>query len=357
MASYHIQKIKTQSGITKYKCRVRERQSGVTTVDKTKTFTKKASATAWGDQEVEKVESVRHGGIIPTKQTIGFLIEKALQPPEFANKRTMGFNLRLLLRYPIASTTLTDFNDHDLIKHCQYRREHDGVLPQTIAVEVSNLRSIFKQAKPMWQVAINDEVFKSAHHTLVFMGLIGKSARRSRRPNQLEIEMLVAGLKEREQSFVSFIPFTDIFVISILTCMRIGEICDIRWTDINETQRAVMVRNRKDPRKKAGNHQWVPLLGDSWEIIQRQPKNNERVFPYNSRSVSAGFQRVRDSLGIKDLRYHDLRREGASRLFEAGFSIEEVAQVTGHRSLNTLWQVYTELYPNRLHGKKVRSVI
>ncbi|CTQ08654.1 hypothetical protein BN1200_280066 [Klebsiella variicola] len=45
------------------------------------------------------------------------------------------------------------------------------------------------------------------------------------------------------------------------------------------------------------------------------------------------------------------RREGASRLFEAGFSIEEVAQVTGRRSLNILWQVYTELFPKTLHDK------
>ena len=63
------------------------------------------------------------------------------------------------------------------------------------------------------------------------------------------------------------------------------------------------------------------------------------------------YRRVRDELGIEDLRYHDLRREGASRLFEAGFSIEEVAQVTGHRSLNILWQVYTELFPKTLHDK------
>ncbi|MDH8660875.1 tyrosine-type recombinase/integrase, partial [Klebsiella pneumoniae] len=67
------------------------------------------------------------------------------------------------------------------------------------------------------------------------------------------------------------------------------------------------------------------------------------------KSITAMYRRVRDELGIEDLRYHDLRREGASRLFEAGFSIEEVAQVTGHRSLNILWQVYTELFPKTLH--------
>ena len=95
----------------------------------------------------------------------------------------------------------------------------------------------------------------------------------------------------------------------------------------------------------------VPLVGGAGEILQKQPRNDERVFPFNERSVAAGFQRVRNELGIDDLRYHDLRREGASRLFEKGYSIDEVAQVTGHRNINTLWQVYTELFPKRLHDK------
>lgn len=84
----------------------------------------------------------------------------------------------------------------------------------------------------------------------------------------------------------------------------------------------------------------------------RQPKMGALIFPYNARgSVTAGFQRVRNKLGIVDLRYHDLRREGASRLFEAGYLIEEVAQVTGHRNLNIRWQVYTQLYPHKLHKR------
>lgn len=94
------------------------------------------------------------------------------------------------------------------------------------------------------------------------------------------------------------------------------------------------------------------LVGKSERRIRR-PTEGELIFPYNYRSVTAGFQRVRNSLGIVDLRYHDLRREGASRLFEKGYSIEEVAQVTGHRNLNILWQVYTQLFPHNLNNKKL----
>lgn len=133
--------------------------------------------------------------------------------------------------------------------------------------------------------------------------------------------------------------------------MRIGEVCKLKWIDLNEQHKTIIVRDRKDPRKKEGNHMIAPLLGGSFDIVMKQDKTNELIFPYNSRSVIAGFQRVRNELGIEDLRYHDLRREGASRLFEQGYSIEEVAQVTGHRNLNILWQVYTQLFPHILHDK------
>ena len=133
--------------------------------------------------------------------------------------------------------------------------------------------------------------------------------------------------------------------------MRIGEVCSLRWEDLNHDHKTILVRDRKDPRKKTGNHMIVPLLAGSFDIAIKQEQCGDLIFPFNSRSVTAGFQRVRNGLGIEDLRYHDLRREGASRLFEKGYSIEEVAQVTGHSNLNILWQVYTQLFPHKLHDK------
>ena len=123
--------------------------------------------------------------------------------------------------------------------------------------------------------------------------------------------------------------------------------CRILWDDLDIQGEWVMVRDRKDPRKKEGNHMRVPLLGGAMEIILKQPRVSSRIFPYNSRSVTAGFRKTRNILGIEDLRYHDLRREGASRLLEQGYSIERVAQVTGHRDLNMLWRIYTDLNPHK----------
>ena len=46
-----------------------------------------------------------------------------------------------------------------------------------------------------------------------------------------------------------------------------------------------------------------------------------------------------------------LAEKNASRLIEAGYSIEEVATVTGHKDLNVLWQVYTKITPDHLVEK------
>ncbi|GAC1409026.1 MAG: hypothetical protein NVSMB6_08620 [Burkholderiaceae bacterium] len=50
------------------------------------------------------------------------------------------------------------------------------------------------------------------------------------------------------------------------------------------------------------------------------------------------------------LRFHDLRHEGASRLFELGLNVLEVASIIGHKTLQML-QRYTHLRAEDLARK------
>ncbi len=54
-------------------------------------------------------------------------------------------------------------------------------------------------------------------------------------------------------------------------------------------------------------------------------------------------------LGIENLRFHDLRHEATSRLFEAGYQIHEVAQFTLHDSWNELKR-YANLKPENVRA-------
>lgn len=87
------------------------------------------------------------------------------------------------------------------------------------------------------------------------------------------------------------------------------------------------------------------LIDDQCDFLGRRAG---RIFPYNSRSVGTAFRRQCRELGIKDFHFHDLRHEATSRLFEAGFSIEQVALVTGHKDWKMLRR-YTHLKPEALH--------
>lgn len=53
-----------------------------------------------------------------------------------------------------------------------------------------------------------------------------------------------------------------------------------------------------------------------------------------------GWRALIDRAGIVGLRWHDLRREATSRLFESGLSVTEVQSVTGHRTLQ-MHLIYT----------------
>lgn len=352
MAFYVVKPRPGRKGETRYICTVKAKEKGEVVYNKSRTFSLQATAEAYGKQEVARLE---REGVKPKTETLKLreVIGKFLTG-DFKLGRTKRWVLELISDSPIGELVASDLTPNDIVEHCRDRRATAS--PATIAHDVSYLRWVLRMAPVSFAVPTDESVVTKAYPALHAENLIGKSAQRSRRPIAAELDKLKAALKVREErsisgGFATNIPFNDILEFSILSCMRIGEICRIRWDDIDEKSRAVVVRDRKDPRKKAGNHMTVPLLGGAWDIVMKQPRTDELIFPFDPKSVTAGFQRVRNALGIADLRYHDLRREGASRLFEKGFAVHEVAQVTGHRNLNTLWRIYTELYPESLHKK------
>lgn len=195
------------------------------------------------------------------------------------------------------------------------------------------------------------------------LGTVSESHARERRPTPQELEKLEDFFAVRSRSRV---PMWDIVLFAICTCMRQGEIVGtggVTWEDFHREKRLLRVRSRKDPRIPGGRTDVIPLLVgpvtfqgnvvDPVEIIERQVtarKRVGRIFPYVEATVGERFREACSKLGIEDLRFHDLRHEGVSRLFEAGFSIPEVARVSGHKNWRNL-ERYTQIDPVSLHQK------
>ena len=72
------------------------------------------------------------------------------------------------------------------------------------------------------------------------------------------------------------------------------------------------------------------------------PLHETHLFTYTPRGLSGAFLRLCRKKGIVDLRFHDLRHEATSRLFEKGLNPVEVATITGHKDTKMLMR-YTHL--------------
>jgi integrase len=233
-------------------------------------------------------------------------------------------------------------------------RALEGAGPVTVGIDLGYIKTILSHAAAVHGVVVSTEPIDLARIALGRLGLVGKGNERDRRPTQNELDRIIAALEAngRQQ-----IPVGRIVQFAVATAMRQDEIARIEWRDFDAEGRMLLIRDRKDPRKKKGNDQRIPLLDvsgyDACEIIKEQGlfsnSREGRIFPYNGRSVGTAFRRQCRELKIDDLHFHDLRHEGTSRLFEAGFSIEQVALVTGHKDWKMLRR-YTHLKPESLHS-------
>ena len=59
-------------------------------------------------------------------------------------------------------------------------------------------------------------------------------------------------------------------------------------------------------------------------------------------------------MGIDNLRFHDLRHEATSRLFELGLDMMEVSHISGHKDFAML-KKYTHLKPESILEKMQRK--
>ena len=79
--------------------------------------------------------------------------------------------------------------------------------------------------------------------------------------------------------------------------------------------------------------------GESGGVI---PLHEQPLSSYSPNGVTGVFLKLCRKVGIEDLRFHDLRHEATSRLFEKGLNPAEVATITGHKATRMLMR-YTHL--------------
>lgn len=295
------------------------------------TFDRRQAAKEWikrRELELSKPGALDH----PEDPLLSVVIDKYINESAHIGKTKSQVLETIKNDYEIGNMKCSKIDSAVLVDFCR----SISALPQTRMNYMSHLSAIFAVAKPAWRYPLDRVAIQDAMVVLKKLGLISKSAERTRRPTLNELDRLMTHFEKVRLHRPLSAPMTKIIAFAIFSTRRQEEITSITWIDFDKEGMRQLVRDMKNPGDKVGNDVLCEVESEAIAIMETMPETESRIFPYSSGSISAAFTRACKLLNILDLHFHDLRHEGISRLFEMGKTIPQAAAVTGHRSWSSL---------------------
>jgi integrase len=247
-------------------------------------------------------------------------------------KKGAAHELSLIRRWqehPLAVLPLNDIRSHHLAQHRDMRISA-GISGSTLQKEFALISHLFRVAQTDWG-------FESLSNPVKIMRKPKIARGRDRRLQRDEEELLFDYCDRTEKRRLK-----AIIVLALETAMRRSELARLHWQDVDIPSRMAYLHDTKNGEKRT-----IPLSSRALAAISLLPKVSTRLVNWHVDVFTWQFGLACKECGIVDLRFHDLRHEATSRLFEKGFNMMEVATITGHRSLSMLKR-YTHLRPATL---------
>jgi integrase len=318
------------------KFRAQIRRQGVY---RAQTFSRKLDAQVWAAELERAIESGSSRGTI--QPSAGMLLSDLIEAYTRQAKVSRAAELALLqIGRSIGQTPVRQLNALHVFDWIQ-QRQGDGLKTASILRSLGRFSRLLQWARDIKNIDIDAGIVLEARHKLVRHNPT-PSRHRDRIPTPAEL----ARLQEHfSQAYAGSLPLCDLMNFALASAMRLGEICRISFEDVDWERHTVVVRDRKDPKYKIGNHQTIPLLPDAMAIVEARRNGmppQGRIFPVRAETVSATWFNTTRRLGIEDLTFHDLRHAAITDLFRKGLGIPEVALISGHRSWRELKR-YTQL--------------
>ena len=314
----------------RYQAQVRRQgYSGVS-----RTFSSRDAAKKW----IKATETDMERGEFRPKvdMTVGELIkrfERDVAPKHKASRSTI-VRCRNLRRH-IGSVPMTKLTPADLASYRDKRLQL--VKPNTLKHELGVLSSVINTAIIDWGIPIPS-------NPVQLVRLPKYDDRRSRRLERGEEEKLLESADPM---------FRRLIIVAIETAMRKGEIFRIRQSHIDYRRQTLFIPTTKTdkPRTIALSTRAVKALKDQIRSTGQgnvvELVHDPLVFKFGVGLYRYRVDKIRKATGMLDWRFHDLRHEATSRLFEKGLNMMEVASITGHEDLKMLKR-YTHIKPESL---------
>ena len=195
--------------------------------------------------------------------------------------------------------------------------------------------------------------------------------RRIKAPTVNVVRAIIAAAEERDPRLA------PLLMLGALTGMRRGELCGLRWSDIDfdgaqltVSRSVIMVpKGLAEKSTKTDRDRDVALDGVAVALLTRHRAQVDKwarqadvevidtayVFspyidgrqPFRPDNVTNFFIRVRNGLGLKTVRLHDLRHFTATQLIGQGVDVRTVAGRLGHSDPSVTLRVYSDVIEER----------
>jgi len=253
--------------------------------------------------------------VLPTKRS---------QAPEMSRIRTLREHVGRFHLASLNSAKISEFRD--------VRATQVGA--QTVIHEINLLNRVLKTATMDWGISLPAGLPTA---------LVRKPTRPRGRDRRISAEEIAKIIEHSESPYIR-----DAITLAVETALRRRELCELRWENIDLSKRTAYI---PDESAKTGVSRSIPLSTVALNTLRAMPRNlSGRVFELAPDSISQAFDRACKRAGVEGARWHDLRHEAASRLFERNLNVMEVASITGHKTLDMLKR-YTHLRAEDLAKK------
>lgn len=247
----------------------------------------------------------------------------------------LSFNSLRLYRYVINllpfDRPLTDITTKDIQQFVQ--RLAQTRPKKTVSLVATVIKQIFKYANIAYGLNYNPADSISLPRS--------QKGRERHFPTDEDIRIITEHVHDQFGLF----PF-----LALYTGLRRGELCALRWQDIDFRNRLIHVRNNivwtpkptlQRPKTESSVRD-VPMIDAVADVLQPQAPD-QFVFggnePYNQTLVTVTITDRLRALGVQ-CTPHELRHGFASMLFRQGLDIQSISKILGHSSIGVTMQVY-----------------
>ena len=200
----------------------------------------------------------------------------------------------------------------------------------------------------------------------------GRSVRIRRPPVEIRV------LTHNEQARICNYVFSDLslrnagILLTLMTGLRIGELCALKWEDISLEEGLLHVRHTihrlqriepEGPRtqlletapKTASSARTIPLPEDLVRVLLSLQGPREGYFltgedrPAEPRIMQYHFGKVTEACEVEGVTFHDLRHTFATRCVELGFDTKSLSELLGHSTVTMTLDRY--VHPTMEHKR------